>query len=142
TRAMSTYVLQEYFIPEAGFLGFAKDMAQLLRRRQVEALNVSIRHSPRDRVSALPWAAEDVFSFVLYYKQRTWPRALDEVGTWTRELIALALRHGGRYYLPYQLHATVEQVNAVYPEAARFRRIKQQVDPMGRLSNELWRKYL
>ncbi len=142
TRAMSTYVLQEYFIPESGFLGFAREMAQLLRRRNVEALNVSIRHSPKDRVSALPWAAEDVFSFVLYYKQRTWPRARDEVGAWTRELIALALRHGGRYYLPYQLHATTDQFNQAYPEAAQLRRTKQQVDPAGRLSNELWRKYL
>ena len=142
TRAMSTYVLQEYFIPESGFLGFAQEMAQLLRRRNVEALNVSIRHSPQDRVSALPWAPVEVFSFVLYYKQRTWTRARDEVGAWTRELIALALRHGGRYYLPYQLHATVDQFHAAYPEAAQLRRTRQQVDPAGKLSNELWRKYL
>ena len=142
TRAMSTYVLQEYFIPESGFLGFAQEMAQLLRRRNVEALNVSIRHSPKDRVSALPWAPVEVFSFVLYYKQRTWTRARDEVGAWTRELIALALRHGGRYYLPYQLHATVDQFHAAYPEAAQLRRTRQQVDPAGKLSNELWRKYL
>ena len=142
TRAMSTYVLQEYFIPESGFLGFAQEMAQLLRRRNVEALNVSIRHSPRDRISALPWAPVEVFSFVLYYKQRTWTRARDEVGAWTRELIALALRHGGRYYLPYQLHATVDQFHAAYPEAAQLRRTRQQVDPAGKLSNELWRKYL
>ena len=142
TRAMSTYVLQEYFIPESGFLSFAQEMAQLLRRRNVEALNVSIRHSPKDRVSTLPWAPGDVFSFVLYYKQRTWKRAREDVGLWTRELIALALRHGGRYYLPYQLHATGDQFNAAYPEAAQLRRTKQQVDPAGRLSNELWRKYL
>lgn len=142
TRAISTYVLQEYFIPEAGFLGFARDMAALLRRRSVDALNVSIRHSPKDRVSALPWARDEVFSFVLYHKQRTGSRAREEVGAWTRELIALALRHGGRYYLPYQLHATVDQFNQAYPEAARLRRIKQEVDPSGKLSNELWRKYL
>jgi len=142
TRAVSTYVLQEYFIPEAGFLGFAQAMAALLRRRRVEALNVSIRHSPKDRVSLLPWAREEVFSFVLYFKQRTWARARDEVGAWTRELIALALRHGGRYYLPYQLHATIDQFNQAYPEAARLRRLKQQVDPRGRFSNEMWQRYL
>ncbi len=70
------------------------------------------------------------------------PRARAEVGAWTRELIALALRHGGRYCLPYPLHTTVEQFNVAYPEADRLRRIKQQVDPAGKLSNELWRKYL
>jgi hypothetical protein len=62
TRAMSAHALQGHFIPESGFLGSVQVMAQLLRRRSVEALNVSIRHSPRDRVSALPWAPEDVFS--------------------------------------------------------------------------------
>ena len=69
-------------------------------------------------------------------------RARTEFGAWTRELIALALRHGGRYCLPYPLHETVEQFNAAYPEADRLRRIKQQLDPAGKLSNELWRKYL
>lgn len=142
TRTMSTYVLQEYFVPESGFLGFAQEMARLLRRRNVVALNVSIRHSPEDRVSALPWARQEVFSFVLYYKQGTWSRAREEVGRWTRELIALALQHGGRYYLPYQLHATIEQFSQAYPEADRLRRIKAEADPTGKLSNELWRKYL
>jgi FAD/FMN-containing dehydrogenase len=75
-------------------------------------------------------------------QQRTWPRALDQVGAWTRALIELALHHGGRYDLPYQLHATVDQFERAYPEAADLRRIKRQVDPWGRFSNELWRKYL
>ena len=142
TRAMSTYVLQEYFIPEAGFLAFARSMADVLRRRGVEALNISIRHSPADRVSLLPWARQDVFSFVLYHKQRTWDGAQQRVGRWTRELIDLALAHGGRHYLPYQLHATASQFAQAYPEAAQLRRLKESVDPRGRFSNELWRRYL
>ena len=142
TRAVSTYVLQEYFIPERGFLSFAKSMAALLRHRGVEVLNVSIRHSPADRVSSLPWAREEVFSFVLYYKQRTWLRARQRVAEWTRELIELALRHGGRYYLPYQLHASLDQFARAYPEIDHLRRIKRAVDPSGKFSNELWRKYL
>lgn len=142
TRAMSTYVLQEYFVPERHFLSFAKEMVKVLRERRVEALNVSIRHSPADRDSLMPWAKEEVFSFVLYYKQRTWRSAQDEVGRWTRELIAAALRHEGRYYLPYQLHATLPQFEAAYPEARDFRRVKRQYDPAGKFSNELWRRYL
>jgi len=142
TRAISTYVLQEFFIPEQGFLGFATGMAALLRQRGVEALNVSIRHSPPDRVSMLPWAPEEVFSFVLYFKQRTGPRARERVGSWTRELIDLALRHGGRYYLPYQLHASPGQFARAYPQAEALRRFKRSADPEGRFSNELWRRYL
>jgi FAD/FMN-containing dehydrogenase len=117
-------------------------MARVLQAHDVEALNVSIRHSPTDRVSMLPWAREDVFSFVLYHKQRTTRRAQAAVGRWTRELIDLVLAHEGRHYLPYQLHATKAQFDRAYPEAEALRRVKREVDPDGRFSNELWRRYL
>lgn len=142
TRVMSTYVLQEYFVPQRHFQAFAQEMARVLRTRRVEALNVSIRHSPADRDSLMTWAPEDVFSFVLYYKQRTWRSAQEEVGRWTRELIDLVLRHEGRYYLPYQLHATQAQFEAAYPQVTQLRQIKRQYDPTGKFSNELWRRYL
>jgi FAD/FMN-containing dehydrogenase len=142
TRAISTYVLQEYFVPERSFLPFAREMAAVLRRYRVEALNISIRHSPPDRDALLPWAREEVFCFVLYYKQRTTRGAREQVGRWTRELIDTVLRNGGRYYLPYQLHASGAQFERAYPEVERLRQLKRRVDPQGKLSNELWRKYL
>jgi FAD/FMN-containing dehydrogenase len=142
TRRMSTYALQEYFVPERHFESFAREMAKVLRARRVEALNVSIRHSPADRDSLMPWAREDVFSFVLYHKQRTWQSARDVVGRWTRELIDVVLRHEGRYYLPYQLHASTAQFEAAYPEASELRQVKRRYDRDGKFSNELWRRYL
>lgn len=142
TRRMSTYVLQEYFVPPRHFVAFARGMAQVLREHDVEALNVSIRHSPPDVDSLLPWAREEVFSFVLYHKQRTHARAQKAVGVWTRVLIDLVLRCEGRYYLPYQLHATRQQFDQAYPEARALRELKQRVDPKGVFSNELWARYL
>ena len=142
TRSMSTYVLQEYFIPERNFLSFAREMVRVLGQHGPEVLNVSIRHSPADQDSMLPWAREDVFSFVLFYKQRTSQAAQEKAGRWTRELIDVALRHEGRYYLPYQLHATQAQFDAAYPEAPELRQAKHRFDPTGKFSNELWRKYL
>lgn len=142
TRAMSTYALQEYFIPVRHFLGFVRGMRAILRKHEVEALNVSIRHSPADTVSMLPWAKEEVLCFVLYYKQRTDAKARADVGRWTRELIDLALINAGRYYLPYQLHAMPPQFKRAYPEAGEFASLKRKLDPSGRFSNELWKKYL
>ncbi len=142
TRRISTYVLQEFFIPKRHFIAFARGLGQALRRNKVVALNVSIRHSPADTLSCLPWAKEEVFSFVLYFKQRSHARALAEVGHWTRELIDLALAHEGRYYLPYQPHATRAQFERAYPEASELRRVKREVDPDGKFSNQLWARYL
>lgn len=141
-RSRSTYALQEYFVPAQYLVPFVQGMGAVLRRHRAQALNVSIRHSPRDRVSVLPWAAQDVFCFVVYFKQGTSSAAQAAVGRWTRELIDLALQHEGRYYLPYQLHASAEQFKRSYPEAQRLRELKQTYDPQRRLTNELWRKYL
>lgn len=142
TRHFSTYLLQEYFVPVERFVSFARAMSHILQARDVNALNVSIRHSPADRISLLKWAPEEVFSFVLYYKQRTGLDARREAGVWTRELIDTVLAHGGRYYLPYRLDATREQFERAYPEAAAFAAIKREVDPDHRFRNRLWDKYL
>ena len=142
SRRRSTYVLEEFFVPPRHFEAFVREMGGILRRRRVAAVNVSIRHSPADELSLLPWAREEVFSFVLYYKQGVDPAAQRAVGEWTRELIEAALQHEGRYYLPYQLHATREQFERAYPEVVKLRQLKLRVDPQGRFSNSLWQKYL
>lgn len=142
TRRISTYVLQEYFIPVRHFAGFARAMAAVIREHGAQVLNVSVRHSPPDTTSLLPWAKEEVFSFVLYYKQRTGAEAQEQAGTWTRAMIDTALRLGGRYYLPYQLHATRAQFEQAYPEVAALRSLKRRVDPAGKFSNSLWARYL
>ena len=142
TRKISTYLLQEYFIPVARFAPFARDMARILKTRRAEALNISIRHSPADATALLPWASTEVFSFVLYYKQRTHDAASAAVAAWTRELIDAALARGGRYYLPYRLDATREQFTKAYPEAVKFAALKRRVDPANRFRNMLWERYL
>lgn len=142
TRALSTYVLQEYFVPVRHFARYVREMAAVIRRHGAEVLNVSIRHSGADPVALLPWAKEEVFSFVVYYKQRTHEGAQRRVGEWTRAMIDTALKYGGRYYLPYQLHATQEQFDRAYPEARQLRSLKRQVDPAGKFSNALWATYL
>jgi FAD/FMN-containing dehydrogenase len=83
-----------------------------------------------------------VFSFVLYYKQRTNEKASAETAVWTRELIEAALRQGGRYYLPYRLDATREQFAQAYPEASAFAGLKKRIDPANRFRNLLWERYL
>jgi FAD/FMN-containing dehydrogenase len=142
TRHFSTYLLQEYFVPVERFVSFARAMSRILQARNVNALNVSIRHSPADQVSLLKWAPTDVFSFVLYYKQRTGLDARRVAGVWTRELIEAVLTHGGRYYLPYRLDATPEQFARAYPEATAFAALKRRIDPTYRFRNRLWDKYL
>lgn len=142
TRLFSTYLLQEYFIPVRHFLAFAKTLATVLRRFDVDALNVSIRHSPADHRTLLTWAPEDVFSFVLYYKERTSLHADAEAARWTRVLVDAALELGGRHYLPYRLHATPAQFLRAYPAAHRYAALKRRIDPEHRFRSLFWDRYL
>ncbi|PYO47263.1 MAG: hypothetical protein DMD72_10400, partial [Gemmatimonadetes bacterium] len=71
SRAASTYVLEEYFIPVDRFDDFVPAMRSIFRRSHANILNVSIRHARPDTVSLLSWAPQEVFAFVVYYKQRT-----------------------------------------------------------------------
>ena len=59
----------------------------------------------------------------------------------TQELVAAALRHQGRYYLPYRLHATPEQFNTAYPQAKKFFELKRKYDPDELFQNEFYLKY-
>ena len=140
TRRVSTYLLQEYFVPVGAFRPFAARMRAILRAADAGVLNVSIRHAAADTTSLMRWADQDMFCFVLYHKQRTWQDA--RAAAWTRALIDAALDHGGRYYLPYRLHATRRQFARAYPQAERFAAIKRDVDPGNRFRNLLWDRYL
>lgn len=142
TRRMSTYLLQEYFVPERHFVAFARQLQRILAAHDTHVLNVSIRHAPADRDSLLAWARQDVFSFVLYHKQRSTRGADRAAKVWTRRLIDAALACEGRYYLPYRPHATPEQFRQAYPENVAFAELKARLDPERRFRNALWDRYL
>ena len=141
SRTKSTYVLQEYFVPEASFDGFVRAMTDILRNHKVNVINLAIRHAEVDRETMLSWAPEDQFAFVLYYEQGTSEKAKTEVKTWTSELIAAAIRHDGRHYLPYQIVASRDQFMREYPGAMEFFAVKRRVDPTYKFRNRLWEAY-
>jgi FAD/FMN-containing dehydrogenase len=141
SRVNSTYVLQEYFVPVDRLESFVPKMAEILNRHHVNAINVSIRHARPDPGTLLAWARNEVFAYVLYYKQGTTDADRREVAVWTRELIDSAIKEGGAYYLPYQIVATPQQFHAAYPGATKLFELKRRVDPTNKLRNRLWDAY-
>jgi FAD/FMN-containing dehydrogenase len=141
SRDKETYVLQEYFVPADSFDVFVPRMRKILREHDVNAVNVSVRHALPDSGTFLAWAPNEVFAFVLYYKQGTDAAARREVGAWTRELITAAIASGGRYYLPYQPVATRAQFARAYPRSSELFAVKRRVDPSNKFTNTLWDLY-
>lgn len=141
SREKHTYGLREYFVPVTAVTDFATDLANILQRSDANILNVSIRHALPDAGSILAWAPEEVFAFVVYYRQGTDKLAQQHTDLWSQQLIDAVLQHGGSYYLPYQLSATPEQFAKAYPRAPEFFRLKQRYDPLNRFSSQFWQKY-
>jgi FAD/FMN-containing dehydrogenase len=116
-------------------------MKDVLKQHKVKVANISIRHAKADPGTLLAWARGDTFALVLYYRQGVSPSERAVVADWTRQLIDLAIAHQGSYYLPYQIHASREQVLAAYPHAEEFFALKKRVDPTNKFRNKLWDTY-
>jgi FAD/FMN-containing dehydrogenase len=141
SRDKETYVLQEYFIPVRNITSFIPKMKAIYDRYDVNVINVSLRHAYADEETYLSWAAEEVFAFVIYYKQGTNTEARERVKKWTVDMTDAILSEHGRWYLPYQPHATIEQFQQGYVHADKYFEIKNRLDPEHRFTNKLLDKY-
>lgn len=141
SRQDATYVLQEYFVPVERFDEFIPKMRAVFRSHDVNVINISIRHARKDPGAMLAWARNEVFAFVVYYKQNTDVDGRRKAGVWTRDLTDAALSVGGSYYLPYQPHATDDQFLRAYPRSPEFFALKKRLDPENKFRNKLWDKY-
>jgi len=141
SRATSTFVLREYFVPAERFDTFVPKMSAIFQKHHAQIANISVRHASPDPGTLLGWARGETFAFVVYYEQGTSPEAIEEVGRWSREMVDAVLEVGGTYYLPYQNHPTREQFDLAYPRAKEYFALKQRVDPQLRFQNALFFHY-
>ncbi len=134
-------VLQEYFVPRESLNAFVDAIRPILRDGGVDLLNVTLRDVAADRDSFLRYADRDMFCIVMYFHVERSEAGDARLRAVNEQLTDAALDHGGRYYLPYRLHARPEQFHRAYPQAERFFALKRQYDPDDVLSNEFYRHY-
>jgi FAD/FMN-containing dehydrogenase len=135
-----TDILHEYFVPRDRLIPFVDELRALLQRHQANLLNASIR-AVHAEDNALTYAPQPAFSVVLYLNQSTDAEGNARMAALTGELIDLASAHGGRFFLPYQLHYTPEQLLRAYPEVTSFFEAKRAWDPAGVFSNTWYARY-
>jgi FAD/FMN-containing dehydrogenase len=140
-RLPDTDVLQEYFVPYERMPEFVDGLREVVQRNKANLLNVTIRTVHKDTVTALPYAKQDMFGFVLYFNVRFNDKDNEILQKTTTDLIDAAERSGGTYYLPYQLFYSKEQLQQAYPEIGDFFATKRKYDPIGLFSNKFYEKY-
>lgn len=136
-----TDILQEYFIPHEHFVEFVDGLRKTVQENKANLLNVTIRIVSKDPLTALPYAPEKRFAFVLYFNQKFSEADSAMVEKTTVDLIDLAEGLGGSFYLPYQLYYSAEQLKAGYPNVETFFAAKKLWDSEGLLTNKWFEKY-
>lgn len=140
-RLDDTDILQEYFIPQEKMAKFVEGLRQVVYKEKANLLNVTIRIVHRDTITALPYAREAMFAFVLYFNQKLEEADSERLRNVTIGLINLALFLNGTYYLPYQLYYSAAQLHEAYPEIDEFFAAKKRYDPSGLFTNKFYEKY-
>ena len=136
-----TDILHEYFIPSSQFVDFLDRARKIIFGHRADLLNVTIRNVREDKDTFLRYADKDMFSFVMLFNQPREEEADRRMEEMTRELIDAALDCGGRYYLPYRLHATNDQFERAYQQSQDWFERKQHYDPDGIFQNQFYLKY-
>ena len=134
-------ILHEYFLPVARMGEFVAKARPVFLKYRPELLNITVRNVETDQDTFLRYAPEEMFGLVMLFHQRCDSAGEAAMQALTRELIDVALACGGRYYLPYRPHATVEQFERAYPMAREFFALKQRYDPAGVFENTFFLNY-
>lgn len=140
-NADRTDILHEYFVPAAQVEAFLTKARQIIPKHDVDLLNVTVRDLRADKDSFLRYADQDLFALVMLFNQARTAAADETMRVFTSAMIDAVLDSGGRYYLPYRLHASQNQFRRAYPQAEQFFAKKRHYDPDGVFNNQFFDKY-
>lgn len=140
-RLPDTDILQEYFVPFDKFPEFVDALRAIVQQNQANLLNVTIRTVHQDKITALPYAKQDMFALVLYFNVKFNEQENESLRKTTSELIDAALAAEGTFYLPYQLFYSPAQLQKSYPEIDASFAAKAKYDPAGLFTNKFFEKY-
>ena len=137
----TTDILHEYFVPKENAGKFLNAAKRIIIVSKSDLLNVTVRDIEEDKDVLLKYADQHVLAFVMFFSQPRNAAGDAQMRQMTRELIDAALNAGGRYYLPYRLHATGTQFRRAYPQAEKFFALKRKYDPLEIFQNQFYSKY-
>lgn len=132
-----TDILHEYFIPRENIVAFVDGLRTIVKKNDINMLNASVRVVHKER-GLLTYAPEEAYSVVLFINQEATVEGTEKMKRDTQALIDLTHAHGGRFFLPYQLHYTQDQLLTSYPELPEFLAKKKEIDPDERFSSTFY----
>lgn len=137
----TTDLLQEYFIPTAQVDAFLESYKTLIRKYNIDLLNVTIRKVVQDTNALVSYAQTDMYGLVVYYKVARNRQEIQNIQAFTSELVEHLISIKARYYLCYGSYYTQAQLTAMYPEIRTLFALKAHYDPDALFTNAWYEKY-
>jgi FAD/FMN-containing dehydrogenase len=134
-------MIGEQYVPPDSLLDFLREARQVLRETGVEDIYGTIRTIQPDEVSFLAWAREHFACVIFNLRTRHDAAGIERTARTFRGLNDAALRLGGSFYLTYHRWSTRQQVEAAYPQFARFLELKRRYDPQERFTSDWYRHH-
>lgn len=136
--------LQEYFVKPEHLADFLKFLGPVLKENNVRLLNATIRPTPEDQHSILPYATKGGrMAVVLSFDQFKTDKEMAKTRAWIEKVNQYLSEHEGIYYQAYMPWATQEQFETCYGKETveNLRKLKQEKDPSNLFGNAHTRRY-
>jgi len=138
----NTDIIQEYFIPVRNFVPFMDEFRDILLKNKMNVISFTIRYVKANNETYMAYAPkEDAFAIIQMSNIGLSKKAQDKTEKATQEIVDVALKYSGTYYLTYQLYPTKEQMRKAYPNTDLFFAKKLQYDPEELFINKFYEKY-
>ena len=134
-------MIGEQYVPPDALLDFLGEARRVLRDTDVEDIYGTIRTIQPDEVSFLAWAREHFACVIFNLRTRHDPAGIERTARTFRGLNDAAIRLGGSFYLTYHRWSAREQIEAAYPQFARFLELKRRYDPQERFTSDWYRHH-
>jgi FAD/FMN-containing dehydrogenase len=140
---LHTQWLQEYFISEERLPNFLRFLGAELKANEVRLINATIRPTPQDNKSILPYAKKDSYAVVICFSQLKTERELERAKQWISRVNDYVVSQGDLYYQAYMPFASREQFEKCYgkEQVEKLRTLKEKYDPDILFNNGHTNKY-
>lgn len=122
-------MITELYVPPARLPEFMAAARHAALRGRFDVVYGTIRFIRRDSETFLPWAREHYACIIVNLAVTHTPEGIDLAQGQFRDLIDIAIAHGGSFYLTYHRWARRDQVLSCYPQMPAFIARKRAHDP-------------
>jgi FAD/FMN-containing dehydrogenase len=140
-RPRATEMITEIYVPRHRLVDFLDEARAYFRRQNADLIYGTIRLIERDDESFLAWAKQSYACVIFNLCTEHTPEGLAHAAAAFRELIDMAIRRDGSFYLTYHKFATRAQVTACYPQFGEFLTRKRAFDLEERFQSDWYRHY-